>query len=388
LKKTRVFFRILFTSLILFGFAGASYSYDLSSWYFRTGKQQVKAVEVIGSGLADQINPSNNRRDFSGITFAPLMSPIWLGKDYNTDLSWMAIQQLRIEFVFDPNQWQGHDWKFNGLTSDDSGVWGSPYSDANFRNSNPAAIDLRPDNFGYGLQINSLVYDTMVNLSLWYGSEGSAFTSLSSSSWNPTAARLQLVNNRFYSRNKNIAATLSKDLRFLNFIHQGISPTIRLETSYKLDVNKAVYTSPGVVSRVGGFDELNFGMSYEGKNNIEWLNPSYSISWGFGYNYSRVLDVPEIISAEGSEKFDTKFGTHSGNINASTYWMNMRLMTMVMYLYDLQSKDGITLMQANYTPDLRWTYGLRANYLIGEGKTLRQWIEEPDLVTFSVTYKW
>ncbi|MFC1838305.1 hypothetical protein ACFL1N_01895 [Thermodesulfobacteriota bacterium] len=383
MKKIKIFLITLLASLVLLGVPGASSAYD--------------PLDISGLNESNLTLSIGSRPGYSDFSYGTSIDSLLLEKEYNTYLPWMDETQFKVRFVIDPNLWSRPGREISRVDSQVSGLRHSLLADANFLNLNPASFDasFNPDDFGYGLQISTLFFDSSVDLYFWTGSENSLFTSLSASRitspsqlWGRTSALFHLDNSEYYFRNKNVAATWSKDLSFLGFIHQGTAPTIRLETSYRSDEVKAVYAAPGVINRLGGYDELSFGIAYEGKNNFELLNSSYGINWGFGYSYSRALNVPEIIADTSLENFDTRLGTHSGNINASTSWKNMKLMTMVMYLYDIQSKGGITMMQANFSPDLRWTYGVRANFYDGAESALWPWIEESEHISLSVTYKW
>jgi hypothetical protein len=374
----------LLASVILSGLTGTSAAYDSSD------------ITILKE--SNLIPESGTRLDASNLSNGLPVDSIFLSKEYRTYLPWINETQIQVKFIFDPNLWLGKNNGIQNLESRVSGLRGLPLSEASFLNTGISTFDrsFNTDNLEYGLQISTLFYDSSVDLFFWTGRENSPFTPLSAftfASPDPfrahTTTLLQLDNSEYYSRNRNIAAAWSTDLSFLGFIHQGTAPKIRLETSYRSDEFKAMYdASLGSLNHQGEFNELSFGLAYEGRNKFELLDSSYGISWGFGYSYSRALNVPEIIADTGFEFFDTSFGTHSGNINASTSWNNMRLMTKVMYLYDIQSKGGMTMMQANFSPDLRWTYGIKANFYDDTASALWPWADDSEHVSLSVTYKW
>lgn len=384
MKNLKISLITLLASVILIGLTGTSAAFDPSD------------ISILKE--PSLMSTSGSRLDSSNLSYGIPVDSIFLSKEYKTYLPWVNETQIRVKFIFDPSLWSGKDIGYQSMESKVSGLRGLPLSEGNFLNSGISSFDrsFNTDNLGYGLQISTLFYDSSVDLFFWTGRENSPFTPLSAFTfsspdqyWGHTTALLQLDNPEYYSRNRNIAAAWSTDLSFLGFIHQGAAPTIRLETSYRSDEFKAMYdASLGSLNHLGEFNELSFGLAYEGRNKFELLDSSYGISWGFGYSYSRALDVPEIIADTGFEYFDTRIGTHSGNINASTYWNNMRLMTKVMYLYDIQSKGGMTMMQANFSPDLRWTYGIKANFYDDTASALWPWADDSEHVSLSVTYKW
>ena len=383
MKKIKIILISLLASFTLFGVTGTSSAYDT------LGTNSLKESNLR---LFTGSNPG-----YSDLSYGTSINSLLLETEYNTSLPWMDETRLKVKFVIDPNLWSRPGSENSRIDSQAYWLNYSSLADTNFLNSNPGSFDtsFNTDDLGYGLQISTLFYGSSVGLYFWAGSENSLLTPLSiSGSTSPFqllggTSAFNLDNTDYYFRNKNIAAAWSKDLSFLGFIHQGNAPTIRLETSYRSDEIRAVYAAPGTANHSGGYDELSVGFAYEGKNNFELLNSSYGINWGFGYSYSRTLSIPEIVVADtGLENFDTSLGTHSGNINATTSWKNMRLMTMVMYLYDIQSKGGVTMMQANFSPDLRWTYGVRANFYDGAESPLWPWIKESEQISLSVTYKW
>lgn len=388
MKKIKIFFMVFFTLLILSGFTGTGYASDPSDTG-TSGKNNRQ--QAIWDGL---FNISRNE------VFSPLSStsfqnqaeglsavPSWLSKGSANGGQGISISRFGINFIFDPNSWIAGNDRQSRL-SEYQGIYPDPMADDSFGGLNLSSLNdagnSDRENLGYGLNISTGFYNTMVNLYLWYGNDRDISAP---STWSSARAWLQHVNNSSYFRSKNIAATWSKNLSFLSALHQGASPAIRLETAYKFDIREDRNTVFHSSDRINEYDRLSFGMAYEAKNNIGWLNPSGDINWGVGYSYKRALNISEVISESNSDTF-ADYDSHSGNVNASTYWLNMRLMTMVMYLYDLQSKDSMTMMQANYSPDWRWTYGVRANFFSGERKSFLQWVEKSDLVTFSVTYKW
>jgi len=380
LKKKKIFLIFLLASLIWSGISGTGAAYDPFEI------RNLKESSLLFSTSSYPV-----------LSFGTSIDSLILEKEYNTYLPWTDETQLKVKLFIEPNFWSSPSGEVNRNDSQGSWLQNPLLTDKSFFNSNPEPFNssINTDDFGYGLQISTLLFGSSVDLYFWAGSESgllaplSAFGStLSSQLQGRTPALFNLGGSDYYFRNRNVAAAWSKDLSFLGFIHQGNAPTIKLETSYRSDEVRPLYAVPGTASDLGGYDELRVGFAYEGKNSFELLNTSYGINWGFGYSYSRNLNIPEIIADTGLESLDTNLGTHSGNISASTSWKNMRLMTMVMYLYDIQSKGGITMMQADFSPDLRWTYGVRANFYDGAESPLWPWIEDSEQVSLSVTYKW
>ena len=64
---------------------------------------------------------------------------------------------------------------------------------------------------------------------------------------------------------------------------------------------------------------------------------------------------------------------------------------MFMYLYDNESREGTTIFNATYSPNLRWTYGIRAQFHNRKKNDLnnKEIIKDSsELMSFTATYRW
>ena len=320
-----------------------NYIYGSEDWYFR-----------IGSRTGEIIAPFTNKS---------ISTPVWQTKvEYLTVLPWESLSQLSAELFLE------------SAFSQQQATW----SDGPRHDSINEIYSLNSDDFEYSLRINASVKDAKIGL---YGWNGNDVSPLNASPFEFQGAASELLwrplNSGLYQRSNNLAATISYELPFMNSFHQGLSPTVRLETAYRFGANKL--ENGGFI---GDYDQWKVGMAYEGNNRINWLN-TYGINWGVGYNYTVTLDDP------GAMDNLKQYSSHSGNINANTYWFNMKLYTMFMYRYDRETRESMTVLNATYKPDWNWSYGIKANFYYnkkdGDSKEL---IDKSELVTFTATYRW
>ena len=163
----------------------------------------------------------------------------------------------------------------------------------------------------------------------------------------------------------------------MSFFHQGLSPTLRLETAYTFGTTRSDYSGT-----IDNHDKWKVGMSYEGINRINLLHSSLKINWGIGYNYTTSVNDSNI------ENLGETFDSHSGNVYANTYWNNLKLYTMFMYLYDRETREGMTMLNATLSSDWRWSYGISANFYYGKKGRNDDTLNNTEQVTFTATYRW
>ena len=325
---------------------GVNYIYGIEDRYFR-----------IGSRTGDTFSPFSN--EFSSI-------PVWQTRmEYRTGLPWESFSQLSSELFIESNFTRQQTFGLNGTGPE----------------SIHETFSLRPDSMNYGLRVNALVRDAKIGLYGWYGDDPEFLSSVYSYPETRLASSdflWRTLDSDYYQGSNNLAAAVSFELPFMGNFHQGMSPSVRFETAYRLGSN-----SPETSSLIEDNAQLKIGMAYEGNNRIPWLN-SYGVNWGVGYNYTITLN-----DLDDMDNFRQNYGSYSGNINANTYWFNMKLHTMFMYLYDRQTRGSMTVLNATYSPDWRWSYGIRANFYYGnkEGDSTAL-KNNSELVTFTATYRW
>lgn len=437
MKKTKVFFMTLLVCITLIGFSGTSLAFDLSTITEKPVKFAKYIAKKLGFGDDDEektpkAEPANDLtiqesteltdnsenktkpiyynlseidissplasdefgkanswqgyREKSNLTYgedwyfkidsragdiflpfsykSPNTSVLQTKVKYSSELPWETFSEISTEFflesAFSRQQVSGPE----GMYPEDINE----------------VFSLGSDNMDYGIRVNALVKDAKIGFYGWYGNDLNplSHTFLLETQDITSESLWRAMNSGYYVWSNNLAATVTYELPFMRFFHQGMSPTVRFETAYRSTANKPEYSGINEV-----YDQWKLGMAYEGNNRVEWLN-TYGINWGVGYNYTVSLD--DMGTEDNSKK---GYGSHSGNISANTYWFNMKLYTMFMYYYDRETRGSMTVLNATYSPDLRWSYGIRANFYNGkidiDHKELN---DNKELVTFTATYRW
>jgi hypothetical protein len=234
----------------------------------------------------------------------------------------------------------------------------------------------------YSIRVSGPFDNTGIDLYAWYGDAVNDLE-ITDTNFVPLAASaIGQYREGYNSRNGNVAARLSYHLPFLTIFHQGMTPSINIESSYRFDNSHSSYTLSGLQETADY--RWKTGVSYKGKNLVNLPVSPVGINWGIGYDYNAGSN-----SYNTLEKGYKPNNYHSGNIFAGSYWHNLKLYTMFMYRYDSQSNGGITTFSATFSPGIRWTYGIRANLYngsnINNGKGINS---NPEQVSFTATYRW
>ncbi len=322
-----------------------NYNYGSEGWYFRMG--------------------SRTGEIFAPFAYKSANIPLWQTKvEYLTALPWDSFSQLSAELFIESTFSQQQVPGLNGLHPE--------YINEIYSHS--------PEYQEYGLRVNAVVKNAKIGLYGWYRNDADPLSTASLLDVQGASSDYlwRALNSDYYQGSNNLAATVSYELPFMSYFHQGMAPTVRLETAYKFGSNESENNN-----LVKGYDQWKVGMSYEGNNRLNWLN-AYGINWGVGYNYTVTLDDLDIMDNLRRSNY-----SHSGNINANTYWFNMKLYTMIMYLYDRETRGSMTVLNATYSPDWRWSYGIKANIYYGKKEYERKMLNDNiEQVTFTATYRW
>ena len=332
---------------------GINYKFSGEDWHFNV---RAATDEII---VPFNLEENNNWPAFESATVPLLLTKM----EYQTGLPWGTVPLMNVELYSRSALLRQQSPGINGQLS----------------NNINDTFNLRPEILSFGLNINVPVDKALFGL--YFGNEtsplGPAF-SFPGELRNSADILWQTLSSGYYARNNNLAAALSYKLPFQSLFHQGDSPTVRLETAYKFGSDNPAYNG-----LVNNYDQWKMGMSYEETNHINLLNSSFGIDWGIGYNYTVTLN-----DMNDPDNFGGAYGYHSGNINANAYWNNLRIYTMFMYLYDREDQGSMTVLNATYSPDWRWTYGIKANFYYGRKNQDRAALNNSELVSFTATYRW
>ncbi|MGD9160237.1 MAG: hypothetical protein PVG39_17610 [Desulfobacteraceae bacterium] len=436
MKKTKVFFMAMIIAINLLGFSGTSLAFDMSKITSKPVEFAKYIAKKLGFGDSDEEKPRETKpaqelavKESTVSTFAPDSNTVFFNynvndlnksvfadgfssnyelQEYNEEInyyysnedwyfridsrtgelftpfaygsSYVPVWQTKVEYLTDLSRGYFSQLSTELFLESSFSRQQTQGSDGSYPDSINKTYGFEPDNMEYGLSINALVKDAKISLYGWHGNDVSPFGSASlldiqGASSDPL---WRYFNSDYYQGNNNLAAAISYELPFMNFFHQGMSPKVRLETAYRFGAN-----NPENGSLIENRDQWKVGMAYEGSNRIDWLN-NYGINWGVGYNYTVTLDDMDAL-----DSLRQSYSSHSGNINANTYWFNMKLYTMFMYLYDRQTRGSMTVLNATYSPDWRWSYGIKANFYYGDKDgDSKEFKEKSEVVSLTATYRW
>ena len=301
-----------------------------------------------------------NRKDRSA--FESAIVPVWMTRmDYQANLPWESIPQLNVEFFLKSAFYSQYSFGSNDLSFEGIGD----------------TSNLSPDIFGYGFSVSAPFNNSVLSLHGWYGEQSFSPTLSSLDDLRNNADLwLQMLDSGYYRGNNNLAAALSYKLPFMSFFHQGLSPTLRLETAYSFGSARSDFGG------IENYDQWKVGMAYEGTNRVNLRNSSIGINWGVGYNYTVVTDDLNL------ENLGETYEAHSGNVYANTYWNNLKIYTMFMYLYDRETRESMTMLNATLSSGWRWSYGIRANFYYGNKDRDNDALSNKEQVSFTATYRW
>jgi hypothetical protein len=343
MKKTNIFFMKLLIGIILLGFSGQSSAYDLSKWTSKPVEWAKHVAQWFGYGDKDENKPVS-------------ASPVIVVNTSDT--------QTKNEYTVTATNTRDMSGQINSDLYNYMETFG-------FSNEIP----------DYSIRVSGPFNNTTLDLYRWYGDTINPLGIKDNNFDSQTVSAFE-QQLRYGIDEGTVAARFSYNLPFFNILHQGIEPSVNIESSYRLGSSQPSYS----VSRLKDSTDYRWktGISYKGKNLINLPVSPVAINWGIGYDYKVATDNYDALG-NGYEAHDY----HSGNIFAGSYWYNLKLYTMFMYLYDSKSGSGMTSLNATYSPSLRWTYGIRANFYSSKKEVNGKGINiNPELVSFTATYRW
>ena len=218
-------------------------------FYIRLGKQIVSWGETDGFLLMNQLNPIDQRRGIGDVQFESTIIPIWvLRAEYNPRVQSSWMQDLGFQFIFNPNPFgfRGNETLRPGNTY--FGIWApdveiqGPFP-GGFAHLGQLVWDwnqpgrFSADGFDYGFRIKSIISDTIITLSGFYGRDRDFVTTNPPGDGalvyvSPYDGRL-VINPKViveYPRFQFVGATLTRDLEKLTVSFLGgVAPLVRLE---------------------------------------------------------------------------------------------------------------------------------------------------------------
>jgi len=368
------------------------------NWYFRAGKQIVVWGETDGFRLMDQINPLDQRRGMTDVEFETTILPIWLIRaEYYFDLDSSWLQDLGLEFVFNPNlDFRGDEAIVPG--NQNSGIW-APYvevplggaypNDFAYLGSYIQHLD-RPgstcddDGFEYALRIKSVIHDTLITLNAFYGRDNVPVLRAGAD-----APRMGVYpgDGRFilhphmegkYPLMRFVGFTLTRDFDQL-YIKAlgGIGPVLRVEAFYAFD--NTFVTNDG---RFEQYDEFRWMVGFDWKVWMRFLNPRAAFMISPQFYHRKIRDYPGVgLNGLRDDNYQASFMINT------TYFHN-KLEPSFFWLRDVSTKSNMFKYQLKYEYSDKWNYTL--GVLLFDGAKTGQGFEpltNKDQVYFTIGYR-
>jgi hypothetical protein len=373
---------------------------------FRVGKQTVAWGETDGFRLMDQINPLDQRRGFADVEFETTIIPIWLLRaEYNLPIKPSWIQNLNLEFVYNPNA----DFIPNqGILAGnaDGGIW-APNAPISFpfppfRGHLATAygpIDT-PSRWKEGnefaFRIKGVVKDAIVTLNAFYGRDNDPVTKLIPPFTAPVpphifasdgALLLHPFQEGKYPLFRFVGATFSRDITPLKASSLGgVAPVLRLETFYAFN-NTFTFSNPlsgGVIQRFEKSDEFRGSIGADWKVRIPFLNPNTYFFISPQFFYRRIMDYPSFEEIQGLKK-----NNYQTTLMINTSYFHNKLTPSFFWMHDINSKSDMFRLQLVYDYSNKWHFTLGGLLLNGSKRGEGfQLFENKNYIYFKIAYKW
>jgi hypothetical protein len=352
MKKTNVFFMKLLVIIVLLGFSGTSSAYDLSKWTSKPVEWVKHVAQWFGYDDKDE---NETEASSSETTVKSAEVPVMNEESQKKESTYTVSITKDISNQIDSDLYNIKD---------------------TFSLSNET-----PD---YNIRISGPFQNTSIDIYGWHEDTVNLLAVTENNYDQEATSTFQQYLSSYNTRNNNVAARFSYHLPFLGGLHQGMTPSVNIESSYRFESSQPSYTAMSGLPEATDY-RWKTGITYRGKNFINLPISPVAINWGIGYDYKIASD--NYGSLENG--YEAHKNTHSGSIFAGSYWYNLKLYTMFMYLYDSESRGSMTILNATYSPSLRWTYGIKANFYNskkeGNGKGINS---NPEQVSFTATYRW
>jgi hypothetical protein len=361
----------------------AHFTYTPGNWLFRVGKQIVSWGNTSGVRIADQINPSDQRRGFMDLEWETSIIPIYLIRaEYHPEFSTTWLRDVGFQFVFNPNAQFIPD-QVGQLGNDEGGIWSpnivinTPIGPARV-GSGPTIADepkeWDPEGFEYGFRTTAIIGGTQLKMGYFYGIANSPVT-LADHSAPPriTIASdglpvIHAAMNGFYPLDRFVNFAYFRDLSFLGKFGKALA----LDHS----AGEALYRFNNTYSGEETFehsDELRWAAMVAQKFSLPFLNKHDFI---FAANQ---LSNTKVFAR------DIHADNYSYLFTVGTKYFNGQLEPAFVWIHTLGGDGGtIVRYQVRYYPTVKWTFTLSA--MTFSGGVMRIF-DNKNLITLKAQYK-
>jgi hypothetical protein len=365
------------------------------NWLIRVGKQLVQWGETDGFLLMNQINPQDMRRGFADVEFETSLIPLYLLRfDYYVQKKPMWLQDLGLEFVFNPNvQFTRNQDILTG--NDKGGIW-APYVDtpvpfppgyayigsSDMRIDKPRAFT--SDGFEYAFRVKGIINDAFWTLNGYYGRDKSPVTKIAGPPWiSLTPDGVPLLHLPFegkYPLFRFVGGTFSRDITPLKIdAIGGVAPVVRLEAFYAFD-----NTFTNARNEFEKKDELRYSIGVDWKAKIDFLNPRTMFNFSGQFYQRHIMDYPSGYKLNGLYE-----NNNTTTLSINTSYFHNKLTPSLFWYRDWTNKAEFWKYQLQYDYTDEWRAYVGALFLSGDkpGQSFNVF-RNKDYVYFKVAYKW
>jgi hypothetical protein len=409
----------------------AHVTFTPGNFYFRVGKQIVSWGQTDLIPLMDQINPSDQRRGITDVEVEATQVPIWLIKaEYFTSVQNPLIQDLSLEFTFNPNVQFIPTKSFGTEGNNGDGIWAVdvpagtfvdfssvvpgfyfPEAAVPFLALNPATAPLvalapvmptrygrlgalhrvldEPDNwdsdgYEYALRIKMSAKSTDITFNYFYGLDNNPITLATGNFLTRLAYDGSVIMEPelkgYYPLSRLAGLTVSRDMSFIRIKALGnVSPVLRLEAFYGFD---NTFASAAAFEK---HDEIRYAIGFDWDVKIKWINPRTGISISPQFIHQHIRDYPGSYGLSGTGGPLTE-DTYNTTLNISTNYMHDKLQPQIFWQrsYSEGTHGDLFLIALAYEYSHQWNYKVQAVLFENDGLDP---LDHKDNISFTVGYR-
>ena len=246
--------------------------------------------------------------------------------------------------------------------------------------------------------------DTIIQLMGWYGIDNDPVALIdydATFAAMPTFGRdgvteLHTVEKGYHARQRMLGMSLSREVPVSVAFLGGVRPVVRLEGAYFFDNTYMDFDQTQYYEK----DELRWGIGFDWKVKINWLNSKAYFVLYPEYVYHEIQDVDK-------ETFIDPFGapavkrpilmnenlhskTEYWNLYIGTSYWHTKILPYVFYQYETKSESHFLLGGITYERDNHWNFTIQAVAFHGDDsdfKSASKGFNNKDNFSFTTSYR-
>jgi hypothetical protein len=370
----------------------------------RIGKQIVLWGEMDNVPVTSIIMPKDGRRGVTDQEFEAFFRPITLVKgDYYFPISEDWLNDLGIELIFNPNvafvPSEGAEFG-----REVSGIW------APRANAGPGAIigayssnikepnSFDSDGFEYGIRVKALMLDTLIQLMGFYGIDNDPVSLVTGSdvTFAPDGfVEINLFDEGYYARQRMVGMSCSREFPVSVALLGDIRPVIRLETSYFFNNTYMDFNQTRLYEK----DEFRWGVGFDWKIKINWLNPKAFFVVTPEFVHHEILDAEKTLASGPTGDFVQQpilmneylhDKSDYWNLYITTSYWHTKILPFAFYQYESKAESHFLLCGITYERDSHWNFTLQTVFLHGDNDSpvsASKGYNSKDNISFTTSYR-